>query len=397
MKTPDSMMNPQRFLEILYQVMKGINPAVGDMELYEFKYGLDTIFPNENWFKVHLLQQTEIEEKVNSARYYERIQIKPMNGNKIKLDDEITLLTQMLFTGMVNGKYSSDWVKKHFFFDLRGFYFLHRTEYLTEKVKSHLGGKPFASFERKQRAFEHQQSVGYKEFKAANREVDGLLMDSIKKLISVKGTPVVVAIAGQTAAGKTEIVERLREEEEKDGRKVTSIEMDNFLTARDHREAKGIHSLGKKALHLGLFLKCLEDITQGKKITIPRYDFINGNSSHDLNGNLKPGFTPVEIDPADIIFIEGNFPFLIQEVVHLIGIKVVYLTDDPVRLQRKWKRDVDYRKKYDPNYFRNRFFKDQFPMAEKCYIPQMEVCDILVDTTRAALWITPEIARVIRE
>jgi uridine kinase len=320
-----------------------------------------------------------------------------MNGSKIKLDAEITRLTQILFTGLVDGKYSSEWVKKHFYFDLRGFYFLHRTEYLSEKVKSHLGRKPFASFEPKQRVFEHQQSVGYKEFKVANTEIDGLLINSIKKLISIKGTPIVIAIAGQTAAGKTEIAERLREEVEKDGRKVALIEMDNFLTARDHREANGIHSLGKRALHLELFLKCLEDIAQGKMIFTPRYDFIDGNSSHDLNGKLKPGFTPVEIDPADIVFIEGNFPFLIHEVAHLIGIKVVYLTDDPVRLQRKWKRDVDYRKKYDPNYFRNRFFKDQFPMAENCYIPQLEICDIFVDTTGAALWTTPEIARLIEK
>ena len=81
----------------------------------------------------------------------------------------------------------------------------------------------------------------------------------------------------------------------------------------------------------------------------------------------------------------------------MIGIKVVYLTDDPVRLKRKWKRDIDYRKKYDSSYFRNRFFKDQFIMAEIAYLPQMEVCDIAVDTTGAALWVTPEIAEILKQ
>ena len=52
----------------------------------------------------------------------------------------------------------------------------------------------------------------------------------------------------------------------------------------------------------------------GKKISIPRYNFIDGTSSHDLDGRLKPGGVPVEIEPADIIFIEGNFPFLIEEM-----------------------------------------------------------------------------------
>ena len=93
--------------------------------------------------------------------------------------------------------------------------------------------------------------------------------------------------------------------------------------------------------------------------------------------------------------VRGNFPFLIEEVAHLIGIKVVYLTDDPIRFKRKWKRDIDYRKKYEPTYFRNRYFKDQFIMAEIAYRPQMAMCDMVVDTTGAALWTTPEVAAIL--
>jgi uridine kinase len=118
-------------------------------------------------------------------------------------------------------------------------------------------------------------------------------------------------------------------------------------------------------------------------------------SSHDLQGKLKPEGVPIEIEPADIIFIEGNFPFLLPEIAELIGIKVVYLTDDPIRLKRKWKRDIDYRKKYEPTYFRNRYFKDQFIMAEIAYIPQMKACDLLVDTTGAALWATADIQHLL--
>ena len=105
----------------------------------------------------------------------------------------------------------------------------------------------------------------------------------------------------------------------------------------------------------------------------------------------------LEIEPADIIFIEGNFPFLIEEILPLIGIKVVYLADDHVRMKRKWKRDIDYRKKYDISYFRKRYFKDQFIMAQIAYLPQLEACDLCVDTTGAALWTTPEIARILKQ
>jgi uridine kinase len=242
---------------------------------------------------------------------------------------------------------------------------------------------------------ERCQDIGYPEFKAANAEVDRLFIGCARKLVAAKGPPVLLAIAGPTAAGKTEIVEQLRLAFEQAGQRVTSIEMDNFLTDRDYREAKGIHSLGKAAIHFELFRQSLTNITQGRKISIPRYDFISATSSHDLDGRLKPGCQPIEILPAGIIFIEGNFPFLLAEVAPLIGIKVVYLTDDDVRLKRKWRRDIDYRKKYEPNYLRNRFFKEQFSMAENCYLPQMRLCDILVDTSGAALWAIPEIVQAL--
>jgi uridine kinase len=297
--------------------------------------------------------------------------------------------------GLATGKYPTEWVKKHFYFDIRGFYFLHRTIYFTKEVLAHFGNHPFRQYEQKQKQFESFQDVGYKDFRAANASVDELFIKSVKKFIDARGTPILLAIAGPTAAGKTEIVDRLQKDFEQEGKEIASIEMDNFLTDRDVREARGIYTQGKEALHFELFKQSLEDISRGKKIRIPRYDFVNATSSHDNSGNLKLGGVPIEIEPASIIFIEGNFPFLIKEVVHLIGIKVVYLTDDPIRMKRKWKRDIDYRKKYEPTYFRNRFFKEQFIMAEIAYRPQMETCDMCVDTTGAALWTTSEVAEIL--
>jgi uridine kinase len=383
------------FSGILFEKMKRINPAVEDMELYEFRYGLDQLYPAEGWTFVKLDSKEEIEKRINTCDFYAGIQIKARVNGRIVLDENIMRLTNMLFVGLVKGEYSEEWISARFYFDVRGFYFLTRTIYFTGPVLAHLGGKPFKQFEQKQKRFERYQSVGYKEFQVANAEVDRFFVASAKKLIAVKGTPILFAIAGATAAGKTEIVERLRDAFEQTGKQVTSIELDNFFTDREYREAKGIDSLGKEAYHFALFKQSLEDILRGEKITIPRYDTIYATSSHDLNGNLKPGCAPIEIEPADIIFIEGNFPFLLPEIACLIGIKVVYLTDDAVRLKRKWKRDIDYRKKYEPTYFRNRYFKDQFLMAQKCFLPQMEVCDIVVDTTGAAIWATPQVAGIL--
>jgi uridine kinase len=314
---------------------------------------------------------------------------------RIVLDETIVRLTNMLFVGLVAGKYSVEWIREHFYFDVRGFLFLTRTVYFTAAVLAHLGGRPFRSFERKQKRLERCLELGYRAFKAANAEVDAAFLSGVNRLIAAKGTPIVLAIAGGTAAGKTEIVARLRSSFEKARRPLTSIELDNFLTDRDQREQKGIHTLGREAIHFELLYASLQAILRGEMITIPRYDFIDGTSSHELDGTLKPGRVPVEVEPAEIILVEGNFPFLLEEIAPMIGIKVVYLTGDAIRLKRKWRRDIDYRKKYDPNYFLNRFFRNQPLMAEKCYRPQMQVCDLVVDTTGAAIWATPEIAGIL--
>ncbi len=394
MTTPMKPIDLGSFAELLFEKMKGIHPGIADLELYEFQYGIKNLCPKDGgWASVKLEEKSAIEKRINDSNFYHGIKIKPRREDKIVLDPQIVHLTNMLLVGLETGEYPQDWINQHFYFDLRGFFFLHRTTYFTPSVLEHVGGKPLQVFEKKQKQLERLPAVGYKVFKEANTEIDALFIESMRTLLVKRGAPLLLAIAGATAAGKTEIVARLRETLAGEGHSITSIEMDNFLTDRDQREENNIHSLGRAAIHLPLFLQSLKDICQGRRISIPRYDFISGDSSHDLQGNLKPGGKPVEVEPAEIIFMEGNFPFLLEEVAPLIGVKVVYLTDDPVRMQRKWRRDIDLRKKYDPAYFCNRFFKDQFLMAEQCYIPQMKACDLVVDTTGAALWGTPEMAQ----
>ena len=385
----------ERFTAALYDRIKQVNPGVDEMELYEFRYALNNVTPERGWAGVDLDLPEEIERRINDRSFYTAVELKTRREGKIVLDDSILRLTRMLLVGLVNGTYAVDWVNQRFYFDIRGFYFLVRITYLTPAVIAHLGGRPLRVFEQRQAVFARSQDVGYKAFREANAEVDQAFIDGVLALIARKGAPIVVAIAGATAAGKTEIVDRLRCALEGLGQQVTAIEMDNFLTDREYREERGIGTLGGQAIHLALFKQSLEDLLAGRSVSTPRYDFINATSSHDMSGRLKPDGLPVPIAPADIIFIEGNFPFLLDDIAPLIGIKVVYLTDDAVRMKRKWKRDIDYRKKYDHFYLCNRYFKDQFLMAQTCYLPQLENCDICVDTTGAALWVTPEIEELL--
>jgi uridine kinase len=392
MKGSSRLKSTLEYSETLFGCMATINPGVGKLALYEFRYALENMIPPEGWDSVQLDEPGEIEKRIRQREFYETIKLKPRVNDQIVLDPTIKRLTQMLMVGLATRKYSDEWVNQYFYFDIRGFYFLPRTVYFTKAGLDHFGGKPYDTFTPRQKQFDEVQDVGYLDFQAANAEVDQAFIQLAVDLIEIKGTPILVTLAGPTAAGKTEITERLLDHFTAKGKKTTTIEMDNFLMDREFREGK---SIDKKTIHFNLFQKSLTEILQGKAITIPCYDSIDKVSSHDPEGNLRPGGRLITVEPGDVIFLEGNFPFQIPEIRSMIDLMVIYLTDDPIRLKRKWKRDVDYRKSYDPSHFRNRFFVTQFLRAEDCFRGLIEQSDIVVDTTGATIWLTPEIAQLV--
>ena len=392
MKGSARLKSPLEFSERLYQCMIPINAGVGRLALYEFRYALESLNPADGWEAVPLDEPEEIEARIGQRAFYESIQLKPREKDRIILDTKITQLTRMLMAGLVYKRYTGAWVNRFFYFDIRGFYFLPRTVYFTEAGLAHFDGKPYHQFEPRQKRFDTVQDLGYLDFQEANAEIDQAFIQLLDQLITIKGTPILVTLAGPTAAGKTEITERLLDYFMKAGKKTTTIEMDNFLMDREFREGK---SIDKTTIHFDLFMEALQEILQGKASAIPCYDSLDSTSSHDLQGNLRPGRHPLQVEPGDIIFLEGNFPFQIPEIRSMIHLMVIYLTDDPIRLKRKWKRDVDYRKTYDPAHFRNRYFVTQFLRADDCFRALIETSDVVVDTTGAALWITPEIVRQI--
>jgi len=384
----DELFNPEQFSRNLFEKMKQVNPGIKDLEYYEFVYGLDNLIPDQGWNSISMEDIQTIETKISQKEFFSSLKNKPVKNNKFVLDEQIICLTQMLFTGLVTEYYSINWLNSKFYFDIRSFIFFPRTLYFSPAVLSHFGGMPFRSFKKKQKKFSGNLEIGYKDFQAANKDVDNAFIDLIEKMIQVNNLPILLTLAGPTAAGKTEIVSRLKDEISLKGLTVAAVEMDNFNNDKEYRDTRA-NIL--ETIHFEAFKQSMQAILAGKKINIPRYDFYKGISSHDPQGNIRPGCSCIEIDPADIIFLEGNFPFHLPEIAHLIGVKIVYLTDDEIRLKRKWKRDIDLRKKYDPVNFVNRYFRTQFIRAEEIYLPLMKICDILVDTTKANIWVTPEL------
>jgi len=383
--------NYTAFSAALFERMRQFNAALGELELYEFRYGLDNLTPETGWQSVDCPETGALLEIIHQPQFFEAIELKPKKDGRIVLDEKILWLTRILMVGLATGTYSAECIDRHFYFDVRGFFFLVRTEYFPASIMARFGGSPYARFSPAQKQLETLQDLGFKEFNAANQSINHAFIGALQALIAARGTPLLLAIVGPTAAGKTEIVAQLSRELALAGKTITTIEMDNFYKDREFRDGK---PLNEEVIHFSLFTQCIHDLLGGKPAQMPRYDFVEATSSHDLDGNLRPGQTMMRVEPADILLLEGNFPFHIPQIAPWIGIKVVYLTDDPIRLKRKWRRDVDYRKKYDPRYLCNRYFRTQFLRAQEVYLPMMETCDIVVDTTGAALWLTPEAAAV---
>lgn len=378
-----------QFTEALYTAMVQVNPGIAGLALYEFRYALDNITPASGWASVPLPTREALEFQVSQPQFFKNIRLKPVKNNRITLDESLVQLSQTLLVGLVKAVYPLDWLNRLFYFDIRSFIFYVRTGYYTSEIRNRFGGSPYLEFEPAQKCFDASLEIGYKEFKAANLFLDQAFIRVVDRLIAARGAPLLLTLVGPSAAGKTEIVERLRSHLAASGRSITVIEMDHFFKDREYRDGRPVD---KNVIHFELFQHSLAQILHGKPTTIPHYDFALTSSSHDENSRLKPGRTMLEVQPAEIILLEGNFPFHIPEIAPLAGIKVVYLTDDPIRLKRKWKRDIDYRKKYDPLYFCNRYFRTQFLRAQEIYQPMMQICDLIVDTSSASLWAAPSIA-----
>lgn len=368
--------------------MQEINPGISELEFYEFQYALKNLQPVEGWEKILPEPMETLLEKIARPEFFANIQLKPRNGDQVVLDETITALTRQLFVGLVEELYPADWVNQHFYFDVRSFVFLVRTIYLTAPIRQRFGGLPYRNFEAKQALLDKEFEIGYKEFAQANQEIDPAFIEVVRSWISARDTPLLLTIVGPTASGKSEITMRLLDSLRLAGFSCGAVEMDNFYKDRVYRDGRPMTS---EVIHYPLFIESINALLQGEAADIPCYDFIQATSSHDLDGNLRPGQSTQTIQPADIIILEGNFPFHIPEIARLIDLKIVYFAEDPIRLKRKWKRDVDFRKKYDPNYLVNRYFRTQSQRNQEIYQPMMQCCDIIVDTTNAQLWLHPNL------
>nr|XP_012600750.1 uridine-cytidine kinase 2 [Microcebus murinus] len=121
-------------------------------------------------------------------------------------------------------------------------------------------------------------------------------------------------------------------------KKVVIVSQDSFyrvLTSEQKAKAlKGQFNFDHPdAFDNELIFKTLKEITEGKTVQIPVYDFVSHSRKEET----------VTVYPADVVLFEGILAFYSQEVRDLFQMKLFVDTDADTRLSRRVLRDISER------------------------------------------------------
>ena len=181
----------------------------------------------------------------------------------------------------------------------------------------------------------------------------------------------ICGIAGGASAGKTTIVNALREYFIAEEKALAILPLDSYN--RDHSDLSladraKINFDHPDAFEHDLYLKHLALLKQGEAVDIPVYDF----STHSRTTEVE------RIEPAELIIGEGHLLFVIPEVVREFGLRIFISAPEGLRLKRRLERDVRERGR-TPESIRSQFASTVSPMHDKYIEPSSSLADLILD------------------
>ncbi len=147
--------------------------------------------------------------------------------------------------------------------------------------------------------------------------------------------PIIIGIAGGSASGKTAISRSLKEAFD-DTNSVLIIKMDDYYNDQKHLEMEERVKTNYDhpfAFDTRLLVEQLDKLSSYQKICKPVYDFVNHTRSLKYE----------ELEPTDVIIIEGLFVLEEPKIRERCDIKVYVDTADDLRFIRRLVRDVNER------------------------------------------------------
>lgn len=180
--------------------------------------------------------------------------------------------------------------------------------------------------------------------------------------------PVVIAVAGGSASGKTTVVKEILEKLNKEC--VTIIRHDDYY--RDQKELtleerKSINYDHPSSLDNELFFKHLKQLIKGKEINKPIYDFYTNTRKEETE----------LIKPKSIIILEGILLLTDKRIKDLADIKLYVELDDDLRFIRRLQRDIKERGR-TVDSVTSQYLKTVKPMHELFVEPTKRYADVII-------------------
>ena len=181
----------------------------------------------------------------------------------------------------------------------------------------------------------------------------------------------ICGIAGGANAGKTTIVNALKERFAAEDKALAILPLDSYN--RDHSDLSladraKINFDHPDAFEHDLYLKHLALLKQGEVVDIPVYDF----STHSRTTEVE------RIEPAELIIGEGHLLFVIPEVVREFDARIFISAPEELRLKRRLERDVRERGR-TPESIRTQFAATVAPMHDKYIEPSSSLANLILE------------------
>ncbi|KAK7316150.1 hypothetical protein VNO77_34923 [Canavalia gladiata] len=194
-----------------------------------------------------------------------------------------------------------------------------------------------------------------------------LHINAIKAPLSPK-QPFFIGVAGGTASGKTNVCHMITTQLH--DRRVVLINQDSFYYSLSDKILQKVNDYNfdhPDAFDTKLMLSCLEKLKCGQPVTIPNYDM-------NCHKRIEP---ERQVQPADIIILEGILILHDSRVRDLLNMKIFVDEDSDVRLTRRVQRLAIERGRNIENVLDqySRFVKPSF---EDFVLPTKKHADIII-------------------
>lgn len=181
--------------------------------------------------------------------------------------------------------------------------------------------------------------------------------------------PFIIGITGGSGAGKTTLINELRNSFTK--KELCIISQDDYYRPIDQQQIdnQGIENFDiPSSIDKEAFIKDVKKLMKGKKVKRKEYVFNNENA--------KPKI--LVFKPAPIILVEGIFVFHFKKMNELLDLKIFVHAKENLKIIRRILRDKEERN-YPLSDVLYRYENHVMPTFEKYILPYREEVDIVIN------------------